>query len=287
MSQPAAETRPTGGRLLLAPRHSRAALRAAANRSSQRSILIALVANVAVAGAKLAAGLITGSSALLAEAAHSAADSVNEVLLGLSLRRARRPADAAHPFGYGATRFLWAFLAAIFSFLVGGCVSVALAVHELLHASAVDQFLIGWIVLGVAFAADGTSLLASLATTRREAALWNQRVVPFLRVTSDPTLRALVVEDTAALVGVALAAARLEVAYGIIEGSPAVDAVLSAYGVHSGPQEVIVAAKVRPKPGQTSEQLATAFDEIDRALRERLPEVAEVYLDPTSHSPEE
>jgi cation diffusion facilitator family transporter len=335
IARPEADARPSSGRWLLAPRHSRAALRAAADRRSQRSIAIALLANVAVAGAKLAAGLITGSSALLAEAAHSAADSVNEVLLGLSLRRARRPADAAHPFGYGGTRFLWAFLAAIFSFLIGGCVSIALAVHELQSASRVDQFLVGWIVLAVAFLADGISLLASLATTRREAALWDVPIVGFLRRTSDPTLRALVVEDTAALIGVALAAAglflhqvlgwtgadaiaslliglllaatalglagplaelligqsmqpaRLEVAHSIIAGSPSIDAVLSVFGVHIGPQEVVVAAKVHPKPGQTSEQLARAFDEIDRGLRESLQEVAEVYLDPTSHSRED
>jgi cation diffusion facilitator family transporter len=330
---PAASGTQSGSpRRLLAPRHSRAALRAAANRDSQRNILIALVANVAVAAAKLAAGLITGSSALLAEAAHSTADSVNEVLLGVSLRRSRRPADEAHPFGYGGTRFLWAFLAAILSFLIGGCVSVALAVHELRSPSGIDRFLVGWIVLAVAFLADGTSLLASVATTRREAALWDMSVVRFLQRTSDPTLRALVVEDTAALIGVGLAAAglflhqvlgwtnadaiaslligillavtavglagpladlligqsmqpeRLEIARGIIAASPSIDEVLSAFGVHIGPQEVVVAAKVRPKPGLTSEQLARAFDDIDRALRERLREVAEVYLDPTSHS---
>jgi cation diffusion facilitator family transporter len=198
-----------GSDWLLVPRHSRAALRAAANRDSQRNILIALVANVAVAGAKLAAGLITGSSALLAEAAHSAADSVNEVMLGVSLRRSRRAADEAHPFGYGGTRFLWAFLAAIFSFLIGGCVSIALAIHELQTPPEVGRFLIGWIVLGVAFLADGISLVASLATTRREAALWDLSIVGFIRRTSDPTLRALVVEDTAALIGVGLAAAGL------------------------------------------------------------------------------
>jgi cation diffusion facilitator family transporter len=239
-----------------------------------------------------------------------------------------------HPFGYGGTRFLWAFLAAIFSFLIGGCVSIALAIHELQSASGVDRFLVGWIVLAVAFVADGISLLASVATTRREAALWDLPVVRFLRRTSDPTLRALVVEDTAALIGVGLAAAalflhqvlgwtnadaiaslligvllavtalglagpladlligqsmlteRLETARGIIAASPSVDEVLSAFGVHIGPQEVVVAAKVRPKPGVTSEQLARAFDDIDHALRERLPEVAEVYLDPTAHSAE-
>jgi divalent metal cation (Fe/Co/Zn/Cd) transporter len=164
--------------------------------------------------------------------------------------------------------------------------------------------------------------------------LWDLPILRFLRRTTDPTLRALVVEDTAALIGVTLAAAglflhqvlgwteadaiaslliglllavtalglagplaalligqsmepaRLEIARGIIAGSPSIDAVLSAFGVHIGPQEVVVAAKVRPKPGQTSEQLAQAFDEIDRALRAKLREVAEVYLDPTSYSQE-
>jgi cation diffusion facilitator family transporter len=333
--EPAEEALGTGLRRLTAPRHSAAALRAARSRGGRRSILVALIANVAIAAAKLAAGLITGSSALLAEAAHSAADSVNEVLLGLSLRRARRPADATHPFGYGATRFLWAFLAALFSFLVGGCVSVALAVHQLATASHVDQFLIGWVVLAVAFAADGSSLLVSLRATRREAALWNQKVVTFLRRTSDPTLRALVVEDSAALVGVALAAggllfhqvfdltradaiaslliglllaatavglaqplaelligesmqpARLAAAYDILAASLSFDAVLSMRAVHVGPQEVVVAAKVHPRPGQTGEQLAAALDELDHALRESLPEIAEVYIDLTSYSLDE
>jgi cation diffusion facilitator family transporter len=194
-----------GSRRLVAPRRSRAALRAGGSRGGQRSIVIALIANVVIAGAKLAAGLITGSSALLAEAAHSAADSVNEVLLGLSLRRSRRPADATHPFGYGGTRFLWAFLAAIFSFLIGGCVSIFLAVHQLISNAGVDQFLVGWIVLAVAFASDGTALVVSLTAAKREAALWGQPTVSFLRHTSDPTLRALVVEDSAALIGLVLA----------------------------------------------------------------------------------
>ena len=327
MSTPAESARP-----LVAPLRSRAALGARRRRGGQRSIVIALLANVVIAGAKLAAGLTTGSSALLAEAAHSTADSANEILLGLSLRRARRPADVRHPFGYGGTRFLWAFLAAIFSFLIGGCVSIGLAVNQLISATAVDQFLIGWIVLAIAFAADGTALLVSLATTRREATLWGQSTATFLRQTSDPTLRALVVEDTAALVGVALAAgglflhqvvgwttadaiaslliglllaataaglarpladlligqsmqpARLEAAFRTIAASPSVEAVLSIYGVLVAPQEVIVAAKVRPSPGQSGEQLARAMDDLDRALRDGFPEVAEVVIDVTSRS---
>ena len=90
-------------------RHSMASIRAGRRRGSRVSLIVAFAANLLVAAAKLAAGLITGSAALLAEAAHSGADSTNEILLGVSFRRARRPPDAEHPFGYGGLRFLWAF----------------------------------------------------------------------------------------------------------------------------------------------------------------------------------
>lgn len=316
-------------------RHSAAALRSVESGRDQRVIAVALLANVVVTAAKLVAGLITGSAALLAEAGHSAADSVNELLLGLSLRHARLPADDLHPLGHGGARFLWAFLAAITSFLIGGCVSIALAVHELLVGSAVERFAVGWVVLAVAFAADGMSLRQSLAQTRREAAVWGERPIAFLRLTSDPTLRAVVVEDTAALVGVALASAglllhqlagwadadaiaalligvllavtavglarpladlligrsllpaRLARVSEIIAGSPSIDEVLSVKAVYGAPQEVIVAAKVHPAPGRSADELARALDDIDHTLREQLPEIAEVFIDLTSHRVED
>ena len=138
---------------------------------------------------------------MLAEAFHAAADSVNVVLLGVSLRRSRQPADVEHPLGYGGARFLWAFLAAISSFLIGGCLSIALAVHDLLHGAAVGRFSVAWVVLGVAALADGSSLVQTLRQARREAAFWGQTTIGYLRHTSDPTLRALAVEDSAALAG--------------------------------------------------------------------------------------
>ena len=130
-------------------------------------------------------------------------------MLGVSFRRAGRPADAEHPFGYGGLRFLWAFLAAISSFLIGGCLSVGLAVNDLIHSSVIDEFLVAWIVLGIAALADGTALVQTMRQARREAALWDLPTIRYLRHTSDPTLRALAVEDTAALIGLGLAAAGL------------------------------------------------------------------------------
>ena len=190
-------------------RHSAASLGASRSHGSRRSLIVAFAANLFVATAKLAAGLITGSAALLAEAAHSLADSTNEVMLGVSFRRARRPADAEHPLGYGGLRFVWAFLAAISSFVIGGCLSVGLAINDLVHGSAIDDFLVAWIVLGIAALAEGTALVQTMRQARREAALWDVSTIRYLRHTSDPTLRALAVEDTAALIGLGLAAAGL------------------------------------------------------------------------------
>jgi cation diffusion facilitator family transporter len=191
------------------PQHSAASLRASRGQGNRSSLAVAFAANVVVAAAKLAAGLITGSSALLAEAAHSAADSTNEILLAVSFHRARRPADAEHPFGYGGARFVWAFLAAISSFLIGGCLSIGLAINDLVHGHAITLAPIAWIVLAIAALADGASLVQTMRQARIEARRWNLSTLGFLRHTSDPTLRALAFEDTAALVGVALAATGL------------------------------------------------------------------------------
>src|ERR1043166_6035999 len=114
-------------------RRSRAAQKRLESKESVRTIVVALVANVVIAIAKLISGLVSGSTALIAEAAHSLADASNEVLLGISLHRASAPPDEDHPLGHGRERFLWAFLAALASFLIGGCFSVAIAVRQLIH----------------------------------------------------------------------------------------------------------------------------------------------------------
>src|ERR1051325_5776361 len=94
-----------------------------ADRRTHVTVLVALAANLLIAVAKAAGGLIAGSPALLSEAAHSVADSFNEVFLLAALRRSRRPADKRHPFGYGKERFFWSLLAAVGIFVMGGCFS--------------------------------------------------------------------------------------------------------------------------------------------------------------------
>jgi cation diffusion facilitator family transporter len=180
-----------------------------ADGASVRTVYIALAANVVIAVAKLVAGLLSRSTAMLAEAAHSFADSLNEVLLGISLRRAVRPADATHPLGHGRERFLWALMAAIASFLIGGCLSVAMAIWEFSDRQSPGNALAAWIVLAVSFAADGASWLQSLGQARREAREHGRSVWRHLLRSSDPLVRAIVVEDSAALIGLVIAAAGL------------------------------------------------------------------------------
>jgi cation diffusion facilitator family transporter len=193
----------------LLTRHSRAALQSTAEGHSRRTILVALIANLAIAVAKLVAGLISGSAALLGESIHSFADSMNEVLLGYSLRRGRIPADATHPLGHGRELFLWAFLAAIASFLIGGCLSIGLAIRELATGGMTGATRIAWIVLAISFIADGVSWLQGMRQARRQARAWDLTIWRYLLSTSDPALRAVVVEDSVALVGLGIAAAGL------------------------------------------------------------------------------
>jgi cation diffusion facilitator family transporter len=146
---------------------------------------------------------------MLAESAHSAADAVNEVFLAVGLHRHAVPADALHPGGHGRERFLWAFMAAISSFLIGGCVSIALAIGELRERHAIAVGPAAWIVLAVSFAADGASWLQSMRQARAQAKEYEASVWRYILLSSDPVVRAVVFEDSAALIGLFLAASGL------------------------------------------------------------------------------
>ena len=193
----------------LPQRRSPTALRRAAEGESTRTIVIAFLANIVIGIAKLIAGLASGSTGMLAEAAHSAADSVNEVFLAVGLHRASQPAAIGHPFGHARERFLWAFMAAIASFLIGGCLSIALAIAELKARHPVSGGLAAWIVLAISFAADGASWLQGMRQARRQAKDYGLTVRRYLARASDPVVRAVLVEDSAALVGLGLAAGGL------------------------------------------------------------------------------
>ncbi len=206
-------------------RRSRAALERAKRGENARTLIVALAANGVITAAKMVAGVLSGSTAMLAEGAHSLADSLNELLLGISLRHSRQPADAAHPFGHGRARFLWALLAAISSFLVGGCVSIALALHQLGSRETMGDSTAAWVVLLIAFLADGASWVQGMRQAAREARERGVGVRRHLLRSSDPIVRAVVVEDSAALIGLVLAAGGL--LFSRLSGDNRPDAVAS------------------------------------------------------------
>jgi len=152
---------------------------------------------------------VTGSASILAEAAHSWADSGNEVFLLVANRRSRRSPDPAHPFGYGREAYVWSLLAALGLFVAGAAVSVTHGVQELLHPEPATDFLVGYVVLAVSFLLEGISFLRSVRQARPAAELFERDLIEQVMATSDPTLRAVFAEDAAALLGLLIAAVGL------------------------------------------------------------------------------
>ncbi|MFF3458095.1 cation diffusion facilitator family transporter [Streptomyces sp. NPDC002730] len=173
------------------------------------TVIFTAVANLGIAVAKAVAGTISGSSAMLSEAAHSVADTVTELLLLTALKRSAKPADEDHPRGYGPERYVWALLASVATFVGGAVFSVYDGIHTLTHSAEPGDPLVSYIVLGVAFLLAGHSLRTGIRQFRAEAARPAAPVGRSLRLTPDTTVKTVVLEDTAALAGLLLAAGGL------------------------------------------------------------------------------
>src|SRR5215472_1896746 len=198
-------------------------LRGPSTSESFTTVLVALGANVLIAVAKSAAAAVTGSASLVAEAAHSWADTGNEIFLVIADRRSRRPPDRAHPFGHGREVYVWSLFAALGLFVAGAVVSVTHGIQELIHPEAANHFLVGYVVLAVSFVLEGISFLRSVRQAKPEAESLQRDLIEHVMATSDPTLRAVFAEDSAALIGLVIAAAGL--AAHQLTGSPVPDAV--------------------------------------------------------------
>jgi cation diffusion facilitator family transporter len=194
-------------------------LRGSSTSESLTTVLVAFSANILIAVAKTAAAVVTGSASLVAEAAHSWADSGNEIFLLIANRRARRPPDRAHPLGHGREAYVWSLFAALGLFVAGAVVSVTHGVHP----EPAEHFLVGYVVLGLSFVLEGISFLQSVRQARSEAESLQRDLIEHVMATSDPTLRAVFAEDSAALIGLVIAAAGL--AAHQLTGSPVPDAV--------------------------------------------------------------
>jgi cation diffusion facilitator family transporter len=170
------------------------------------TVLVAGGANLAIAVAKIVAGALTGSSSMLAEGAHSVADTVNQIFLLTALKRSAKPADVQHPFGYGMERYFWSLLAAVGIFVLGAGFSVYEGIHSLMHPEPIEALTVAYVVLGASFVFEGTSWLKAVVQLRREAGEQRIGVLQHVFTTPDPTVKTVAFEDTAALLGILLAA---------------------------------------------------------------------------------
>jgi cation diffusion facilitator family transporter len=143
---------------------------------------------------------------MLAEAAHSFADTLNQVFLMAALKRSQKPADAQHPFGYGMERYFWSLIAAVGIFVLGAGYSIFEGIKAILRPEELGSLLISYVVLGVSFLFEGASWLKALRQLRREADESGRGLLHHVKVTPDPTAKTVAFEDTAALIGILLAA---------------------------------------------------------------------------------
>jgi cation diffusion facilitator family transporter len=171
------------------------------------TVLLALAANIGVGLLKLAAGLITGSAALLSEAAHSAGDSTTEVLLLVAQKRSKRPADRSHPFGYGKERYFWSLIAAMAIFVSGAAFSFYEGVTAIFGGGEASKDIwINYPVLALAAVLEGTSFRQAALQMHRETKQLRLTVAQYLARPRDPTVNSVLLEDSAALIGLAVAA---------------------------------------------------------------------------------
>src|SRR3954454_14919500 len=187
------------------------------------TVLVALGANALLAVAKTVAAVLTGSAAMVAEAAHSWADTGNEVFLLVAERSGKRPRDEDHPRGYGRSTYIWSLIAAFGLFSAGAVVSVWHGITELMAEETEVGYTINYIVLGIGLVLEGTSFIQATRQVHGGAQRFGLHPVRYVSRTSDPTLRAVFFEDFSALLGILFAAAGIGLHQ--LTGNPAFDAL--------------------------------------------------------------
>jgi len=174
---------------------------------SNKAIFSALAVNLAIAAGKFVAAAFTGSTATLAEAAHSLADSLNQVFLLIGIRASKRPEDERHPFGYGKARYFWAFIVAITIFSVGATFSIYEGLHKVLHPPPPGEphgsYLWSYGILGGAILLELFSISVALRELGKARA--GRTISRMIADARDPVLITVVFEDAAALVGLVVA----------------------------------------------------------------------------------
>jgi cation diffusion facilitator family transporter len=240
---------------------------------STLTVAIALIANALLAIAKSVAAALTGSAAMVAEAAHSWSDTGNEIFLLVAERRGRRPRDAAHPRGYGRQTYIWSLVAAFGLFSAGAMVSIWHGVTDLLDEPREGgTFIVNYVILAVALVLEGTSFLQATRQVSGKARVLGLHPFGYVSRTSDSTLRAVFFEDSSALIGIVIAAAAIglhqltgQAAYDAI-GSIAVGLLLAAVAIFLMRRNMSYLLGQGLSPAMYRQVLRTLLDhpEIDR-----------------------
>ncbi|MCW2968205.1 MAG: Cation diffusion facilitator family transporter [Solirubrobacteraceae bacterium] len=238
---------------------------------SAGTVIVAGLVNLGIAVAKLVGGLISHSSAMLSEAAHSFADTVTEVLLFVALRRGEKPPDEKHPFGYGRETYFWAFLASLMTFLVGAGFSIFQGVVTILTREPEGPPLISYIVLAVSFVLEGLSFRKAVTQVRGAAEKWGVSPKQYLARTTDTTVKAVTFEDAAALVGLVLAALGLLLEQ--LTGDPLWDGVSAvligilliwvAYTLAAANKSLLIGQSAAPRIEQELRDEIAALEHVD------------------------
>jgi cation diffusion facilitator family transporter len=296
----------------------------------RRTVLIALVANAVIALAKVVGGVSVGSAAMLAEGAHSIADTANQGLMLVSLRLGERKADEQHPFGYGKERFFWTFLVAVMIFFAGAIFSLGEGVIRMFESrEKAGAFWVSYLILGVSALAEGVSFARAFRQTRASAREADMGLLEFVRWSKEPTTKTVFSEDAAALVGLALAfggillqqltgshrwdagaailigllLVAVAVALGrdvkglligeaarerdrdaireTVEARDEVERLVDLRTMYVGPRSLLVAARIDLAEGVDGDGIERMAEEVDAELRRAVPDVGDVYLDPT------
>jgi cation diffusion facilitator family transporter len=293
---------------------------------SATTTLTAVAAGGALTVTKFVAGAFSGSAAMLAEGVHSFVDTCNSLMLYVGLRRADRPADESHPFGYGLEVYFWTLIVALLMLSLGGVATVAEGVYRMIHPKQLTHLTWNYVVLGAAAVLDGWSWSVALRTflaRKGDNGLWQA-----LEQSKDPTVLAVLFEDSASLLGLLCAflgitlghwldVPQLDGAASVIIGlllgavavgmvyqsrtlilgesanrevqdsirslvgqDEAVEEVIDLLTMHFGPKDILLNLKLRFRAGLRTEELGECVDRLERAVRQRHPNVRRIFIEP-------
>ena len=296
---------------------------------STKVIVIALLGNLAIAISKFTAAAITGAAAMFAEAIHSLVDTGNQALLLYGVKRAEKPADARHPFGYGMEVYFWSFVVAILLFSIGAGVSIFHGIEKIRHPHPVENPMVNYVVLVLAMAFEGYAWWAAYKEMNRRRRP-GEGVLQYVRRSKDAPLFTVLFEDTGAMLGLMVAFIGLllaqaldwpaldgwaSVAIGVLLAIAAItlaietkalligeaadpelvrgvedlaasdnriQAVNEVLTMHLGPSDVLATISLDFVDNRTSQDVEASITELERAIKEKFPEVRRVFIEAQS-----